>query len=62
MTQIAFDGFLCRRRDLYSILNDDELDRMVLEMHRGHPNTGYKLMRGHLNARGVHVPSECRRF
>nr|XP_046256031.1 uncharacterized protein LOC124065051 [Scatophagus argus] len=47
-----------RKRDLYSIVDDDELDRMVLEIHRGHPNTGYKLMRGHLNARGVRVPSE----
>lgn len=35
---------------------DEELDRIVSEVHRRHPNTGYKLMRGHLNAIGVHVP------
>ncbi|KAK6301820.1 hypothetical protein J4Q44_G00278730 [Coregonus suidteri] len=46
-----------RKTDLYSAVNDEELDRIVSEIHRSHPNTGYKLMRGHLNARGVHVPS-----
>ncbi|CAB1328728.1 unnamed protein product, partial [Coregonus sp. 'balchen'] len=45
-----------RKTDLYSAVNDEELDRIVSEIHRSHPNTGYKLMRGHLNARGVHVP------
>lgn len=49
---------LCRKTDLYSAVNDEELDRIVSEVHRRHPNTGYKLMRGHLNARGVRVPSE----
>ncbi|KAL7369439.1 hypothetical protein ABVT39_015229 [Epinephelus coioides] len=45
-----------RKTDLYSAVNDEELDRIVSEVHRRHPNTGYKLMRGHLNARGVRVP------
>ncbi|XP_049904266.1 uncharacterized protein LOC126392721 [Epinephelus moara] len=45
-----------RKTDLYSAVNDEELDRIVSEVHRSHPNTGYKLMRGHLNARGVRVP------
>uniref|UniRef100_A0AAV2MJB3 Integrase catalytic domain-containing protein n=1 Tax=Knipowitschia caucasica TaxID=637954 RepID=A0AAV2MJB3_KNICA len=45
-----------RKRDLYSAVNDEELDRIVSEVHRRHPNDGYKLMRGHLNARGVRVP------
>ena len=49
---------LYRKTDLYSAVNDEDLDRIVSEIHRSHPNTGYKLMRGHLNARGVHVPSE----
>ena len=49
---------LCRKTDLYSAVSDEELDRIVSEIHRRHPNTGYKLMRGHLNARGVRVPSE----
>uniref|UniRef100_G3NYU1 Integrase catalytic domain-containing protein n=1 Tax=Gasterosteus aculeatus aculeatus TaxID=481459 RepID=G3NYU1_GASAC len=52
--------FFCfyRKTDLYSAVNDEELDHVVSEIHRSHPNTGYKLMRGHLNARGVRVPSE----
>ncbi|XP_030219379.1 uncharacterized protein LOC115548716 isoform X1 [Gadus morhua] len=45
-----------RKTDLYSAMSDEELDRIVSEIHRRHPNTGYKLMRGHLNARGVRVP------
>nr|XP_040039706.1 uncharacterized protein LOC120823631 isoform X2 [Gasterosteus aculeatus aculeatus] len=45
-----------RKTDLYSAVNDEELDHIVSEIHRSHPNTGYKLMRGHLNARGVRVP------
>lgn len=49
---------LCRKTDLYSALTDEELDRIVNEVHRRHPNTGYKLMRGHLNARGVRIPSK----
>lgn len=44
-----------RKTDLFSVVNDEELDRIVCEIHRRHPNTGYKLMRGHLNARGVRV-------
>ncbi|XP_035855770.1 uncharacterized protein LOC116050774 [Sander lucioperca] len=44
-----------RKTDLYSAVNDKELDRIVSEIHRSHPNTSYKLMRGHLNARGVRV-------
>nr|XP_040023923.1 uncharacterized protein LOC120812185 [Gasterosteus aculeatus aculeatus] len=45
-----------RKTDLYSAVNDEELDHIVSEIHRSHPNTGYKLIRGHLNARGVRVP------
>ncbi|XP_054643425.1 uncharacterized protein LOC129187769 [Dunckerocampus dactyliophorus] len=32
-----------RKTDLYSAVNDEELDRIVSEVHRRHPNTGYKL-------------------
>ncbi|KAK0143146.1 hypothetical protein N1851_018730 [Merluccius polli] len=42
-----------RKTDLYSAVSDEELDSIISEIHRRHPNTGYKLMRGHLNARGV---------
>ncbi|XP_060754200.1 uncharacterized protein LOC132864798 isoform X2 [Neoarius graeffei] len=52
---------LCRKQDLYSTVDDAELDRMVIEIHRRHPNTGYKLMRGHLNARGSRVLESLRR-
>uniref|UniRef100_A0A3B3RT86 Integrase core domain-containing protein n=1 Tax=Paramormyrops kingsleyae TaxID=1676925 RepID=A0A3B3RT86_9TELE len=45
-----------RQTDLYSSIADEELDRIVTEVHRSHPNTGYKLMHGHLKARGVLVP------
>ncbi|XP_060921893.1 uncharacterized protein LOC132995765 [Labrus mixtus] len=45
-----------RKTDLYTPVADEELDRIVSEVHRSHPNTGYKLMRGHSNARGVRVP------
>ncbi|XP_039870712.1 uncharacterized protein LOC120723360 [Simochromis diagramma] len=45
-----------RKTDLYSSVTDEELDRIVSEVHRSHPNTGYKLMHGFLNARGVRVP------
>ncbi|KAI3375520.1 hypothetical protein L3Q82_003848 [Scortum barcoo] len=40
-----------RKTDLYSAVSDEELDRIISEVHRRHPNDGYKLMRGHLNAR-----------
>uniref|UniRef100_A0A667ZKG8 Integrase core domain-containing protein n=1 Tax=Myripristis murdjan TaxID=586833 RepID=A0A667ZKG8_9TELE len=42
-----------RKRDLYSAVNDEELDHIITEPHRRHPNTSYKLMHGHLKARGV---------
>lgn len=47
-----------RNTDLYSAVADEELERIVSEIHRSHPNSGYKLMHGFLNARGVRVPSE----
>ncbi|XP_072563413.1 uncharacterized protein [Paramormyrops kingsleyae] len=45
-----------RQTDVYSSIADEELDRIVTEVHRSHPNTGYKLMHGHLKARSVLVP------
>ncbi len=59
VTLLDVDVFcLCRKTDLYSAVNDEGLDRSVSEVHRRHPNTGYKLMHGFMNARGVRVPSE----
>uniref|UniRef100_A0A3B1JFC5 Integrase catalytic domain-containing protein n=1 Tax=Astyanax mexicanus TaxID=7994 RepID=A0A3B1JFC5_ASTMX len=46
----------CRKTDLYSPLTNEELDHIVTDVHRSHPNTGYKLAHGLLKARGVRVP------
>ncbi|XP_076829589.1 uncharacterized protein LOC143475591 isoform X2 [Brachyhypopomus gauderio] len=45
-----------RKTDLYSPLTNEELDYIVTDVHRSHPNTGYKLMHGLLKARGIRVP------
>ena len=47
-----------RVSDLYSLICDEELDGIVTDVHRIHPNTGYKLIHGHLKSRGVRVPSK----
>ena len=59
VTLFNVNGFcVCRKADLYSAVNDEELDRIISEVHRRHSNTVYKLMHGHLNAGGVCDPSE----
>ncbi|KAM4571929.1 uncharacterized protein V3H82_011460 [Fundulus diaphanus] len=40
---------------LFSNIDDEELDAMVREILRCHPNTGYKMMLGHLNAQGIQI-------
>ncbi|RXM29934.1 hypothetical protein EOD39_8355 [Acipenser ruthenus] len=35
------------------MLDDDELDSVVSEIYHNHPNTGYKMMLGHLKSRGI---------
>lgn len=46
MAEILF----LRVSDLFSNIENEELDVMVLEILSYHPNTGYKMMLGHLNA------------
>ncbi|XP_030580597.1 uncharacterized protein LOC115776936 [Archocentrus centrarchus] len=44
-----------RVSDLFSNIGDDELDGVVRDILSYHPNTGYKMMLGYLNARGIHI-------
>ncbi|XDV26349.1 hypothetical protein PO909_030093 [Leuciscus waleckii] len=41
-----------RVSELYSGINDTELDRLVLEIQREHPQCGYRMMRAFLQASG----------
>ena len=42
-------------RSLYSVISDQELDRIVSEVKKEFPNCGYRLMKGHLLHRGYRV-------
>lgn len=44
--------------DMYSALADEELDAIVAEIQLSHPNTGYRMMRSFLRARGLLVQSK----
>lgn len=44
-----------RVRSRYSRISDHHLDQMVYELQNEHPNTGYRIMRGMLAARGFHI-------
>ncbi|KAI7800982.1 hypothetical protein IRJ41_018130, partial [Triplophysa rosa] len=44
-----------RLSDLCNSLGNRELDAMVREILSHHPNTGYKMMLGHLRARGIRI-------
>uniref|UniRef100_A0A3B1IPT3 Integrase catalytic domain-containing protein n=1 Tax=Astyanax mexicanus TaxID=7994 RepID=A0A3B1IPT3_ASTMX len=41
--------------DLFNSIGNEELDAKVHEILSYHPNTGYKMMVGHLNARGIRI-------
>ncbi len=41
-----------RVSELYSGINDTDLDRLVLEIQREHPRCGYRMMRAFLQASG----------
>ncbi|XP_049445652.1 uncharacterized protein LOC125896823 [Epinephelus fuscoguttatus] len=41
--------------DMYSALSDEELDVIIAEIHQSHPNTGYRMMKSFLHARGLLV-------
>uniref|UniRef100_A0A3Q3H2N7 Integrase catalytic domain-containing protein n=1 Tax=Kryptolebias marmoratus TaxID=37003 RepID=A0A3Q3H2N7_KRYMA len=44
-----------RKSDLYSTINDEDLDTLVMEIKRVHPNAGYKIMLGHVRSRGINI-------
>ncbi|CAM4557270.1 unnamed protein product [Leuciscus chuanchicus] len=54
---------ICRRMreygirvsDLYTDISNDDLDRSVAEIQNLYPNSGYRMMHGHLSSRGVKV-------
>ena len=49
------DDIGLRVSDLYSTLPDNELDVIVNEILINFPNTGYRMMAGHLRRRGIRV-------
>uniref|UniRef100_A0A3Q3FKJ3 Integrase catalytic domain-containing protein n=1 Tax=Kryptolebias marmoratus TaxID=37003 RepID=A0A3Q3FKJ3_KRYMA len=50
-----------RVSELYCNIEDDELDGVVREILSYHPNTGYKMILGYLNARGIHIQKAMHR-
>lgn len=48
-----------RVSDLFSTLEDAELDALVEDVLKRHPNAGYKMMVGHLSAQGIRVQSKA---
>ncbi|XP_034067491.1 uncharacterized protein LOC117543372 isoform X1 [Gymnodraco acuticeps] len=54
---------ICRRmtqngirvQDLLTLLDDNSLDETVTQILQHHPNSGYKMMVGYLNARGIRI-------
>ena len=49
------DNIRLQVSDLYSTLSDNELDIIINEILIQFPNTGYRMMAGHLKRRGVQV-------
>ncbi|CAI5655180.1 uncharacterized protein LOC109199126 isoform X2 [Oreochromis niloticus] len=44
-----------RRKDLDNSVSDEDLDVIVSDIHHHHPNTGYKMILGHLRSRKILV-------
>uniref|UniRef100_A0A3P9HXU2 Integrase core domain-containing protein n=1 Tax=Oryzias latipes TaxID=8090 RepID=A0A3P9HXU2_ORYLA len=44
-----------RKSDMYSQLTEAELDAIVAEIQQSHPNTGYRMMKSFLQAKGMLV-------
>ncbi|KAJ7988054.1 hypothetical protein DPEC_G00319660 [Dallia pectoralis] len=44
-----------RASDLYANITDTELDNTVSDIHRAHPQTGYRMMKAFLQERGLRV-------
>ena len=47
-----------RMRELYSDMTDVELDRLITVIHFNYPNSGYRMMQGHLLRLGHRVQQE----
>ena len=47
-----------KMRELYSDLTDMELDRLITTIHYNEPNSGYRMMHGHLLRLGHRVQQE----
>lgn len=54
--------FMIRVQDLLSWLDNKDLDEKVRDILHCHPNCGYKMMLGYLNAQGVHIQSKSLLF
>ncbi|CAM4557310.1 unnamed protein product [Leuciscus chuanchicus] len=46
--------------DLYTDISNDDLDRSVAEIQNLYPNSGYRMMHGHLSSRGVKVQGKSK--
>ncbi|KAL3993497.1 tripartite motif-containing protein 16 [Sarotherodon galilaeus] len=51
-----------RRKDLDNSVSDEDLDIIVSDIHHHHPNTGYKMILGHLRSRKIFVTSMMDRW
>ena len=49
---------MIRVHDLLTPLDDKDLDETVTQILRHHPNCGYRMMLGHLNAQGIRIQSK----
>ncbi|XP_046902336.1 uncharacterized protein LOC124485073 [Hypomesus transpacificus] len=54
--RMAHNGL--RVSDLNTKMDDPQLDAMVTEILQHHPNTGYKMMIGYLNSRGIKIQKQ----
>lgn len=50
--------FSNRKSDLYSAITDDDLDTLVMEIKRAHPNAGNKIMLAYVGSRGIKIQSK----
>lgn len=49
---------MCRKSDRYSPIGDEDLDAIVLDIQRCHPNAGCRMMMGHVRSRDIHIQSK----
>lgn len=50
--------FRIRVQELLTLLDNKDLDEKVSEILHCHPNCGYKMVLGHLNAQGIRIQSQ----